>query len=88
MGRTAAVRVIDHLRDVFPDTRWSYDAKRGTWDGDDGSQVRATFSVYDTECDEAVLYRYPAPGAGVPENIGEIDLIKQCRSRRRRVASR
>lgn len=48
--------MIEHLREAFPDTRWTYDAKHGTWDGDDGSQVRATFSAYDTECDEAVLY--------------------------------
>ncbi len=64
-------RMVERLREKFHDVLWTYDARHGVWDGNDGSQVRGTFSVHDDE--DAGLpptyYRYYPGTARVPDRL-------------------
>lgn len=64
-------RIIRRLRKRFRNVFWTYDAKHNVWNGDDGSQVRGTWSLHDDEEMglPPVFFRYWPGTAQAPERL-------------------
>jgi len=69
---TRTRRIIDDIRERWPDVTWKYDKYSGWYLASDGGHARLTMSMHDDEDDDDSyrIFRYFPDGSGkIPEEF-------------------